>query len=101
MRDPYSMRPNPIAEVYTMKAPRRGISPKLAVRHAVSHLKDAEVDLLVAVRTGRHRRNSRLVAALALMREALVMLSDTATENRSRHGTKSSHLLSAPGARLV
>ena len=84
-----------------MSAPRKGISPELAVRYAVSHLKDAEVDLLVAVRTGRHRRNSRLLVALVLTREVLAMLSDTAAEKKSRRRTKTSHLPSAPAGRFL
>ena len=84
-----------------MNAPRKGISPELAVRYAVSHLKDAEVDLRVAVRTGKHRRNSRLLAALVLMREVRAMLSNTTKENKSHRRTKMSHLPSAPGARFL
>jgi len=84
-----------------MNALRKGISAELAVRYAVSHLKDAEVDLLVAVRTGKHRRNSRLLAALVLMREVRAMLSSTVTENKSHRRTKRSHLPSAPGARFL
>jgi hypothetical protein len=82
-------------------APRKGISPNLAVRYAVRHLKDAEVDLLVAVRTGRHRRNSVLLAALVLMREALAMLSKTATDHTSHRKAKTPHLPSTPGARFL
>jgi hypothetical protein len=82
-------------------APRKGLSPDLAVRYAVRHLQDAEVDLLVAVRTGRHRRNSVLLAALVLTREALAMLSKTATHHTSRRKAKTPHLPSAPGARFL
>jgi hypothetical protein len=84
-----------------MNAPRKGISPEVAVRNTVSHLKDAEVDLLVAVRSGPHRRNSVLLAALVLVREALATLSGTAMENKSRRRTKTSHLPATPGARFV
>jgi hypothetical protein len=82
-------------------ASRKGISPTLAVQYAVSHLRDAEVDLLVAVRTGRYRRNTLLLAALVLIREALVMLSGPATYHKSRRQPKKPHVRTAPGARFL
>jgi hypothetical protein len=80
---------------------RKGISPNLAVQYAVRHLKDAEVDLLVAVRTGRHRRNSLLLVALVLMREAIAILSRTATDHKSRRKTNNPRFTSTPGARFL
>ncbi len=80
---------------------RKGLSPNLAVRYAVRHLKDAEVDLLVAIRTGRHRRNSLLLAALVLMREAIAMLSRTATDHKSRRKANDPRFPPTPGARLL
>jgi hypothetical protein len=82
-------------------AARKGISPNLAVRYAVGHLKDAEVDLLVAVRAGRQRGNSVLLAALVLLQEALAMLSRTATDHKSRRKAKTPHFPSTPGARFL
>jgi hypothetical protein len=84
-----------------MKTPRKTTSPELAVRYAVSRLKDAEIDLLVAIRTGKHRRQSRLLAVLVLVREARTLLSGTAAGNKSREKTKRAHLPTGPGARFV
>jgi hypothetical protein len=81
-----------------MSIPRKGTSANLAVRYAVNRLKDAELNLLVAMRTGKHRRNSRLLAALDLTREAFAMLSGTGTENKSRRRSKAPRLPAAPGA---
>jgi hypothetical protein len=80
-------------------APRKGISSNLAVRYAVYHLKDAEVDLLVAVRAGRQRSNSVLLVALVLLREALAMLSRT--DHKSRQKAKAPRFPSTPGARFL
>jgi hypothetical protein len=84
-----------------MNAPREGLSPDLAVQNAVRHLKDAEVDLLVAVRTGKHPHIAFLVAALALLQEALVMLARTVTDDKSSRKTKKARKSSTPGARFV
>jgi hypothetical protein len=84
-----------------MSALRKGASAKLAVRYAVTRLKDAELNLLVAMRTGKHRRNSRLLAALVLTREAVAMLSGTATENKPRRWSETSHSPAAPSAKFL
>ncbi len=84
-----------------MNAPRKRISREVAVRNAVSRLKDAEVDLLVAIRSGKNRRRSVLLVALVLVREALAALSGAAKENKLRRRVKTSQMPSAPGARFL
>jgi hypothetical protein len=84
-----------------MNTPRKGASANHAVRYAVTRLKDAELDLLIAMRTGNYRRNSRLLAALLLTREAVAMGSGTATENKPCHSSKMYHSPAVPGARFL
>jgi hypothetical protein len=71
-----------------MNALRKGPSQNLAIQHAISRLKDAEINLLVAVRTRRHPQNALLVASLALIREALATVSKASRHNMSRGKTK-------------
>jgi hypothetical protein len=84
-----------------MNAPRKGTSQEVAVRNVVSRLKDAEVNLLVAIRSGKNRRHSVLLVALVLVREALAALSGRAKENKLRRRAKTPHLPPAPGARFL
>jgi hypothetical protein len=84
-----------------MNALRKGPSPNLAIQHAISRLKDAEVNLLVAVRTRRHPHNALLLASLALLREALATVSRAPRHNKSRGRTKRTSGSSQQGARLL
>ena len=84
-----------------MSALRKGPSPNLAIQHAISCLKDAEINLLVAVRTRRHPHNALLLASLALLGEALAMVSRASRQNKPRGRTKGSYSSSQQGARLL
>jgi len=84
-----------------MRAPRNGRSPNLAIQHGISCLKDAEINLLVAVRTRRHPHNALLLASLALLREVLATVCRTSRQNKSRARTKRTYSSSQQGARLL
>ena len=61
-----------------MNAPRQKPAPNPGIEQALSHLKQAEVDLLAVVRTGSHPENARLLEAHAFLWEAISALSKVA-----------------------
>jgi hypothetical protein len=58
-----------------MESPQKGPAANAAVDRALDHLKQAEVDLLAAIRPGGHPNNAELLEVHAFLWEAISMLS--------------------------
>ena len=67
-----------------MDIPQRGPTPNTAVERALDHLKQAEVDLLAAIRPGDHPQNATLLEVHSFLWEAISVLSRIISENPGR-----------------
>ncbi|MGA8872644.1 MAG: hypothetical protein WA434_06110 [Candidatus Acidiferrales bacterium] len=67
-----------------MDIPQKGPAPNAAVERALDHLKQAEVDLLAAIRPGDHPQNATLLEVHSFLWEAISMLTKAAISGERR-----------------
>ena len=67
-----------------MDIPQKGSAPHTAVERALDHLKQAEVDLLAAIRPGDHPQNATLLEVHSFLWEAISVLSRIISERRGQ-----------------
>ncbi len=65
-----------------MDIPQKGPASNTAVERALDHLKQAEVDLLAAIRPGDHPQNATLLEVHSFLWEAISMLTKVISGER-------------------
>jgi hypothetical protein len=67
-----------------MDIPQKGPAPNTAVERALDHLRQAEADLLTAIRPGDHPSNAALLEVHSFLWEAISMLTKVISEKEGR-----------------